>query len=159
MDKGIPAFAPLKKKGELSRLIITTLIYTCLETILKLIENAVVWVARSILSGSITAFSDDQNIFQSFIDLIPFSASLHLGPIIKGMSYGLVVLLMIISVLRSMSSPFTGNDAENPAQSLIRAAVSMVLITAIFGTEYAGGASSIRFGGLLDVIGRWFGRC
>lgn len=157
MDKGIPAFAPLKKKGELSRLIITTLIYTCLETILKLIENAVVWVARSILSGSITAFSDDQNIFQSFIDLIPFSASLHLGPIIKGMSYGLVVLLMIISVLRSMSSPFTGNDAENPAQSLIRAAVSMVLITAIFGTEYAGGASSIRFGGLLDVIGRWFG--
>ena len=116
-----------------------------------------VWVAKSILDGSITTFNDNQNIFQSFINLIPFSGSLHLGPIIKGISYGLVVLLMIISVLKSISAPFTGNDTENPAQSVVRAAVSIILIMAIFGTKYASGAASVQFDGLLDVIGRWFG--
>ena len=138
-------------------MIITTLIYTSLETFLKLIENAVVWVAKSILDGSITTFQDNQNIFQTFINLIPFSGSIHLGPIIKGISYGLVVLLMIISILKSMSSPFTGNDAENPAQSVVRAAVAIVLITAIFGTSFSGGNGSVQFSGLLDLIGRWFG--
>ena len=138
-------------------MIIATLIYTCLETILKLIESAVVWVAKSILDGSITTFNDNQNIFQSFINLIPFSGSLHLGPIIKGISYGLVVLLMIISVHKSISAPITGNDTENPAQSVVRAAVSIILIMAIFGTKYASGAASVQFDGLLDVIGRWFG--
>ena len=139
-------------------MIIGTIFYALLEQFLKQIEGAIAFIAGSILDESITVFSANQNIFETFIDMIPFSANINLAAIIKGLAYGLVILLMIVSIVKSFASPITGDDAVNPAQAAIKAAVAIILIMAIFGTSF-GFASSHRvyYSGLLQPIGSWFG--
>ena len=139
-------------------MIIGTIIYSLLGTLLQLLDAACVWIANKILDDTITVFSANQNIFTTFVDLIPFASTIHLNSIIKGISYGVVFLLMVISILRSVTSPFTGDDAINPAQAGIRAAVAIVLIIAIFGAGFGfSGTNNVYYAGLLDPIGRWFG--
>ena len=139
-------------------MIIGTIIYTLLGTLLQLLDAATVWIANKILDDTITVFSANQNIFNTFVDLIPFASTIHLNSIIKGISYGIVFLLMVISILKSIASPFTGDDAVNPAQAGIRAAVAIILIIAIFGAGFGfSGTNNVYYAGLLDPIGKWFG--
>lgn len=137
-------------------MIIGTVIYTLLETFLKLIESGCVWIANKILDDAITVFSADENIFVTFINLIPFASTINLSAIIKGTAYGTVMLLMVISIVKSFISPFTGDDSINPAQAAIRAALAIVLIGAIFGSGYWG-KNYVYYGGLFRLVGKWFG--
>ena len=79
-------------------MIIGTVIYTLLETFLKLIESGCVWIANRILDDTITVFSADQNVFVTFINLIPFANTINLSAIIKGTAYGIAMMLMSISI-------------------------------------------------------------
>ena len=138
-------------------MIIGTVIYTLLETFLKLIESGCVWIANKIMDDTITVFSADQNVFVTFINLIPFANTINLSAIIKGTAYGVAMMLMSISIVKSFISPFTGDDSINPAQTAVRAAVTIILIGAIFGSSFGWSQSYIYYGGLLRLIGKWFG--
>ena len=138
-------------------MIIGTVIYTLLETFLKLIESGCVWIANKILDDTITVFSADQNVFVTFINLIPFANTINLSAIIKGTAYGVAMMLMSISIVKSFISPFTGDDSINPAQTAVRAAVTIILIGAIFGSSFGWSQSYIYYGGLLRLVGKWFG--
>ena len=138
-------------------MIIGTVIYTLFETFLKLIESGCIWIANKILDDTITVFTGDQNVFVTFISLIPFADTIALPSIVKGTAFGTVILLMVTSVVRSFVSPFTGDDALNPVQSGLRAVITIILILAIFGTGFSQGQSRIYYDGLLSLIGKWFG--
>ena len=138
--------------------VLGTALYFFLDTIIKLIDSSCTEIANRILDDSIMIFAADENIFYKFIDLIPFSGSANMAGIVKGTAYGVIVLLMIISIIKSIASPFTGDDTVNPAQAAVRAAVAVVLEMAIFGASF-GFASSNKFyfSGILGPIGKWFG--
>ena len=132
-------------------------LYAVIENLIKLLESACAYIASNILDSSITVFSADQNVFETFISLIPFSSSINLGAIIKGISYGVVMLLLMVSILKSFTSPFTGDDSVNPAQAGIRAAVAVVLIVVIFGGSFGTSTGTVHYGGILEYIGKFFG--
>ena len=138
-------------------MIIGTVIYTLLETFLKLIESGCVWVANKILDETITVFASNQNIFVTFINLIPFANTINLSAIIRGTAYGVAMMLMTVSIVKSFISPFTGDDSINPAQAAVRAALTIILIGMIFGSSFGWSQSYIYYGGLLRLVGKWFG--
>ena len=132
-------------------------LYAIIENLIKLLESACAYIASNILDSSITVFSADQNIFETFINLIPFASSINLGAIVKGIAYGVVMLLLMISILKSFTSPLTGDDSINPAQAGIRAAVAIVLIITIFGGSFGTSTGAVAYGGFLQYIGKFFG--
>ena len=137
-------------------MLIGTIIYTFAELLVQGLFQAIIAIAGKILDDSITVFTSDQNIFETFINFIPFAENIHLPSIIRSISYGLVILMLVINLLKSVASPMTGDSAISPAQACVRAALSITLIVAFFGVGF-GTSDTFTFDGIISLIGRWFG--
>lgn len=137
-------------------MILGTLIYTFLEMIMQLLVEGAVYIAKLILNDTVTFFSRDQNIFESFCKMIFFqNTSIWMG-IIKGIAYGIVALFLFIGIVKSITSTFTGENAENPLQATLRALLTVIMIGLIFGFDF-GNAGVFQFNGILGIIGKLFG--
>lgn len=136
-------------------MLIGTILYTLLATILELLMKACTFVANQILDESIVTFSPDTNIFERFVSLIPFADNFSLAALIKGIAIGLVVILVVIAAIKSFTAPISGEDSPNLIQVVMRAALSIILIIVIFGTNFG---KTSQFNGILSLIGSWFGR-
>ena len=138
--------------------IIGLVIYALLETLIDLFLQGSVWIATQIMNDSVTIFSSDQNILNSFYELLPLGFSsadgkesfLDLAGIIDGISVAFLVLIIMSSIIKSLASPITGEETENPVQVGIRAVIAIFLKTIIFGS------SLFAFDGLLGYIGKIF---
>ncbi len=137
-------------------MLIGTIIYTFAELLVQGLFQAIIAIAGKILDDSITVFTSDQNIFETFINFIPFAENIHLPSIIRSISYGLVILMLVINLLKSVASPMTGDSTISPAQACVRAALSITLIIAFFGVGF-GTTDTFTFDGIISLIGRWFG--
>ena len=137
-------------------MLIGTIIYTFAELLVQGLFQAIIAIAGKILDDSITVFTSDQNIFETFINFIPFAENVHLPSIIRSISYGLVILMLVINLLKSVASPMTGDSTISPAQACVRAALSITLIIAFFGVGF-GTTDTFTFDGIISLIGRWFG--
>ena len=136
--------------------VIVLALYALLETIISLLFSGAMWIAKAIMDSSITVFSGGQNMIETFINLLPFSSGegnniLNISSIMNGVSYGILVLIIFISIIRSISAPLTGEYTDNPVQIAVRVVVSVVAKTLIFGSGL------FHFDGLLGVFGKWFG--
>lgn len=138
--------------------IIGLVIYALLETLIDLFLQGSVWIAKHIMNDSVTLFSSDQNILDSFYELLPIGFSnadgkesfLDLAGIIDGISVAFLVLIVMSSIVKSLASPITGEETENPVQVGIRAVIAIFLKAIIFGS------SLFAFDGLLGYIGKIF---
>ena len=138
--------------------IIGLVIYALLETLIDLFLQGSVWIATHIMNDSVTLFSSDQNILDSFYELLPIGFSnadgkesfLDLAGIIDGISVAFLVLIVMSSIVKSLASPITGEETENPVQVGIRAVIAIFLKAIIFGS------SLFAFDGLLGYIGKIF---
>ena len=132
-------------------MLIGTIIYTFAELLVQGLFQAIIAIAGKILDDSITVFTSDQNIFDTFINFIPFAENVHLPSIIRSISYGLVILMLVINLLKSVASPMTGDSAISPAQACIRAALSITLIIAFFGVGF-GTTDTFTFDGIISLL-------
>lgn len=138
--------------------IVGLVIYALLETLIDLFLQGSVWIATHIMNDSVTLFSSDQNILNSFYELLPLGFSsadgkesfLDLAGIIDGISVAFLVLIIMSSIIKSLASPITGEETENPVQVGIRAVIAIFLKTIIFGS------SLFAFNGLLGYVGKVF---
>lgn len=138
--------------------IVGLVIYALLETLIDLFLQGSVWIAKHIMNDSVTLFSSDQNILDSFYELLPIGFSnadgkesfLDLAGIIDGISVAFLVLIIMSSIVKSLAAPITGEETENPVQVGIRAVIALFLKTFIFGS------SLFAFNGLLGYIGKIF---
>lgn len=135
--------------------------YALLESIIELLATGAVWVADRILDSSIAVFRANENIFETFINLIPFTQELHVMGIIKGIAYGILVLIVVVTGIKSIAMPISG-EQTSPTKTLLRVAVTVVLIPLIFGVGYGGRNAGSTYvidlgGGLLGLLGKWFG--
>lgn len=138
--------------------IVGLVIYALLETLIDLFLQGSVWIAKHIMNDSVTLFSSDQNILDSFYELLPIGFSnadgkesfLDLAGIIDGISVAFLVLIIMSSIIKSLAAPITGEETENPVQVGIRAVIALFLKTFIFGS------SLFAFNGLLGYIGKIF---
>lgn len=137
-------------------MILGTIIYTFLEMFMQLLVSGSVYIAKLILTNTVTYFTRDQNIFESFCKLIFFqNTSIWMG-IIKGIAYGIVALFLFIGIVKSITSTFTGENAENPLQATLRALLTVIMIGLIFGFDF-GNAGVFKFSGVLGMISKLFG--
>ena len=141
--------------------VIVLALYALLDTIISLLFNGAMWIASQIMDSSVTAFTTNSgNMVYTVIDtLLPFASSssvVNVPSLINGVAYGIMVLVIIVGLAKSISAPLTGNDAEAPIQVVARVIIAIVLKNAIFGfgTEYI---TDFNFSGLLGIFGRWFG--
>ena len=138
--------------------IIGLAIYALLDTLIDLFLKGSVWIAGQIMNDSVTLFSSDQNVLNSFYELLPLGLSnadgkesfLDLAGIIDGISVAFLVLIIMSSIVKSLAAPITGEETENPVQVGIRAVIAIFLKTIIFGS------SLFAFDGLLGYIGKVF---
>lgn len=138
--------------------IVGLVIYALLETLIDLFLQGSVWIAKHIMNDSVTLFSSDQNMLNSFYELLPIGFSnadgkesfLDLAGIIDGISVAFLVLIIMSSIVKSLAAPITGEETENPVQVGIRAVIAIFLKTIIFGS------SLFAFNGLLGYIGKVF---
>lgn len=138
--------------------LVSLVIYALLETLIDLFLKGAVWISQQIMNESITVFGENDNMLDSFYSLLPVGFSetdnkeaiIDIAGIIDGITVALLVLIIIASVLKSISAPITGEDAENPIQVIIRAIIALFLKVAIFGS------SLFAFDGLLGLIGKIF---
>ena len=141
--------------------VIVLALYALLDTIISLLFSGAMWIAKSIMDSSITLFTANQNIITTFVNLLPFSGgadgvTVNVGSIIDGISYGIITLVIIIGIIKSIASPLTGDDkADNPLNICVRAVIAIVAKHLIFG--FGTNFLSWSFNGLLGVFGRWFG--
>ena len=128
------------------------LIYAMLELIISLLLNGTVWIAGEILNETITVFDAGANVFQlPFIrDTLGF---FDLSPIVRAVSIGLILVNLVTSVLRSIVSPMSGENAEHPLQVLFRSLAAIALIHLFFGIHW----SMLESDGLIAYLGRLFG--
>jgi len=139
--------------------VIVLALYALLDTIISLLFSGAMWIARSIMDSSITIFNSNQNVVTTFVNLLPFAGeenAVNVGSIIDGISYGIMVLIILIGVIKSIAAPLVGDDtADNPFNIVFRVIIAIVLKHMIFGfgTNYL----SWSFNGLLGIFGRWFG--
>lgn len=141
--------------------VIVLALYALLDTIISLLFSGAMWISRSIMDSSITIFSSNQNVITTFVNLLPFAGEnaqtvVNVGSIIDGVAYGIMVLIILIGVIKSIAAPLVGDDtADNPINIVFRVIIAIVLKHMIFGfgTEFLGWS----FNGLLGVFGRWFG--
>lgn len=137
-------------------LVISSLIYAFLETILSLLVSGAISIAKMILDESVTIFTAETNIFDKFVSLIPFSNSGLLVAVIEGIAYAIIIVSLIIGLMQSIATPISSGKNENPAQVLIRCVLTFLLINLLFGFDF-GSTSTLKFNGLIGVIGQWFG--
>ena len=138
--------------------IVSLVIYALFETLINLFLQGSVWISKQIMNDSITIFSADENMLDSFYRLLPigFTATdgtekvIDLAGIIEGIGVAILVLIIVSSVLKSMAAPITGEETESPVQVGVRAVVAIFLKFLIFGS------SLFSFNGLLGAIGRIF---
>jgi len=140
--------------------VIVLALYALLDTFISLLFNGAMWIARSIMDSSITLFSENQNIISTFANLLPFSGgteetTIHIGSIIDGISYGIITLVIVVGIIRSIAAPITGEEVDNPVNVCARAVIAIVAKHAIFG--FGENFLGWTFNGLLGVFGRWFG--
>lgn len=128
-------------------------LFTLLGAVITLMQTAIVGIGNLILNDAIEMFSGDVNFFAKLLDLIPFASEIHLASIIKACAIGIILVLLIVQIMRSMSSSLTGENTINPVQAVIRAAIAVALITAFYGVD----AETFESGGLLGILGNWFG--
>ena len=128
------------------------LIYAMLELIISLLLNGTVWIAGEILNESITVFDAGANVFRlPFIrDTLGF---FDLSSIVRAVSIGLILVNLVTSVLRSIASPMSGENAEHPLQVLFRSLAAIALIHLFFGIHW----SMLESDGLIAYLGRLFG--
>lgn len=151
-------------------MILGTIIYTLLSTIIELMMSACTFIAREILKETIDIMGTG-NIFQGFINFLP-NVNINLGAIIKGLAIAVVVFLLIINAIKSMASPITGDSAPNILQVIIRAALAVIIIIFVFGPKFTSSQVIKTFedgsqqitnglinleGGLIGSVGRFFG--
>ena len=132
-------------------MIIATVLYAAMQTIITLLFSGALWIAEKILNASITVFSEGQNIIQNFINLLPFPESLNVSGIIFGIADALLILIFLTSLIKSYSAAFIGESQPNGAQVAFRCSITLILSKLIFGSNVFG------FNGLLGYIGEWFG--
>lgn len=152
-------------------MILGTIIYTLLGTIIEMMMYACTFIANEILNESLDILGNG-NIFQSFIDFLPV-VSINIGALIKGIAIGIVILLLVINAIKSISSPITGDEAPNILQVIIRAALAIIMILVIFGPNFSSSTKVItdaghRYttetlllnvdGGVIGTVGAWFGK-
>ena len=138
--------------------LVSVVIYALLETLITLFLQGSVWISQQIMNSSITVFSTDDNILNSFYKLLPVGFSdgagqehfLNLTGIIDGIGTALLVLIITASIIKSLAAPITGENTESPVQVGIRAIMAIFLKVIIFGS------SIFSFNGLLGYIGKIF---
>ena len=132
-------------------MIIATVLYAAMQTIITLLFSGALWIAEKILNASITTFSEGDNIIQNFINLLPFPETLNVSGIVFGIADALLILIFITSLIKSYSAVFMGENQPNAAQVALRCSITLLLSKLIFGSNVFG------FNGLLSYVGEWFG--
>ena len=135
--------------------VIVVALYALLESLIELLFSGSMWIAKTIMDSSITVFNESDNIFNIFMDLLPFSDKsgnliLSVPSIISGIAYGIMLISVITAIISSITSPLTGNSSPNPIQTGIRIIIAVILKNLIFGS------SLLNFDGLLGILGSWF---
>ena len=82
-------------------MIIATVLYAAMQTIITLLFSGALWIAEKILNASITTFSEEDNIIQNFINLLPFPETLNVSGIVFGIADALLILIFITSLIKS----------------------------------------------------------
>lgn len=135
---------------------VSLVIYALFEVLINLFLQGALWISQQIMNSSVTIFSADENILDSFYNLLPLGLTgsgervIDLAGIVDGISMALLILIVIASAMKSISAPITGEIAENPAQTIIRALTAIIMKVVIFGS------SLFSFDGLLGYIGKVF---
>lgn len=118
-------------------------------------------VATSFISEDLTTFSADGNLLKSFETVLNgsgFSIGVNLPQIILAISFVLIILFTLFSVINSMISALEGESAESPIKVLLRALITVVMEVAIFGLPSLHTASNWFVvgggGGLLSALGQ-----
>lgn len=127
------------------------------EIIIELTINSVTWLATTILDNRFLLPADNTvNIIQKFADYIPFN--IDIAGVIRGIAFGVLLLILLVSLVKSISAPFTGESAPNPWQVCIRFVLTIVLINLIFGTNFLtnGNGQTFLSQGLIAKFGEWF---
>lgn len=133
-------------------------LYGILTAVISLLINASMSISEAIMSESLTCFSEGENILLRFAQYLPFngeSMTVSLSSVIDAFSYGLMLLILVISIIRYIQSPLTGDKADPPWTVVARMAVAVFLKSLIFGTglSFTGWAED----GLLGEIGKVMG--
>lgn len=129
-----------------------------LETLVSTIAAAIVAFAKLIMTDTITVFTEGQNVFDTFVSLIPFG-SIPIGQIIKGIAYCIVFSSIFIVALTPTLRLIKGEDTLNLTSAYLRCFITIFLIGIIFGIDFNIDGSTYDFinGGLLGQIGSLFG--
>jgi len=132
-------------------MVIATVLYAAMQTIITLLFSGALWISQKILDSSITIFSEGDNIIQNFINILPFPETLNISGIIFGIADALLILIFAVTMIKSYSSAFTGDSSPNALQIVFRCTITLLLSKLIFGSSLLG------FNGLLGYVGEWFG--
>lgn len=141
-------------------LVITTAITLITEMLMRfilLLATKTITVAYGLLNVG------NGNLFESLAGFLPALGSVNLLDISRGIAYGVVVLLMMASIIRSYLNLASGEEAENPAKAVGRAIISTLLIVLFYGSNtyvFSHNGDAIldvyNSGGLLGLLGTWF---
>ena len=77
-------------------MVIATVLYAAMQTIITLLFSGALWISQKILDSSITVFSEGDNIIQNFINLLPFPETLNISGIIFGIADALLIFIFAV---------------------------------------------------------------
>ena len=103
------------------------------------------------------------NLVNKLTSILAIPGSLNIKTIITSIAFGVLLVLILINVMRSMTSQLTGEKIASPLQILARGAMVAILIYILFEHDFTYSAVApsgkellITNKGLINAIGRIF---
>lgn len=115
---------------------IQAILVLAIPSIASWLMEAAAGVATSFIDEDLTKFSSSGNLLTSFEKVLNgtgWTIGVNLPNIILAISFVLIILFTLFSVINSMIASLEGESSESPIKVLLRALITVVMEVAIFG--------------------------